>query len=124
MFPLFIPTSIILSYIMTKNPSFRLCNIKKHYFLKFCKPQFSVVQYKKALFFEILQTPVFGCANPSFRLCKPQFSVVQTPVFGCANPSFRLCNKNRIAQPCVFEGCQNRSYLYLYLLLLRERVNK
>jgi len=48
------------------------------------KPQFSVVQYKKALFFEILQTPVFGCANPSFRLCKPQFSVVQTPVFGCA----------------------------------------
>ena len=68
-----LPTNRLLVILKRKNPSFRLCNIKKYYFLKMCKPQFSVVQ-----------TPVFGCANPSFRLCKPQFSVVQTPVFGCA----------------------------------------
>jgi len=48
------------------------------------KPYFSVVQREKYQFSFKIKTLLFGCANPTFRLCKPYFSVVQTLLFGCA----------------------------------------
>ena len=89
-------------------------------YINLIKPYFSVVQTKNPPLFLKIKTLLFGCANPTFRLCKPYFSVVQTLLFGCANPTFRLCNENRIAQPRAFSRLKNRPYIYLYILLLRE----
>ena len=65
--------TFILVVIKSKNPTFWLCKEKNINFSLKSKPYFSVVQ-----------TLLFGCANPTFRLCKPYFSVVQTLLFGCA----------------------------------------
>ena len=53
-------------------------------YINLIKPYFSVVQTKNPPLFLKIKTLLFGCANPTFRLCKPYFSVVQTLLFGCA----------------------------------------
>ena len=70
----------------------------------------------------VVQTLLFGCANPSFELCNPVLNqpfckmVVHTLLFGCANPSFELCNPilnqpfcKMVVHTLLF-GCANPSF--------------